>query len=307
MVDTVKILGSLLSSGVLSSGSGSNVLGNLLGAALGGNQQASGMIGMLGSLLGGNNQQSSGGIGGLLGSLLGAQQQRPPQNGGVGDLLGSLLGGAQQSQQNSGLGGLLGSLMGGQQSPAPMQPSAQNGGVGDLLGSLLGGNKNIAANGGTPDLGSLLGGAMSKYLGTQTADPKLNDLTDSFLPPQAVNAQALQDQATLLIRTMINAAKADGKVDNTEQDRILAKLGTLDAEEAAFIRSEMQAPLNVEAFINSIPAGQEQPIYTVSLMAIDLDTQQEARYLIQLAQGLRLSPAICNQIHEQVGAPKLYA
>lgn len=303
-MDAVKILGSLLSSGVLSNGSGSNVLGNLLGAALGGNQQASGMIGMLGSLLGGNNQ-SAGGIGGLLGSLLGGAQQRPQaQGGGVGDLLGSLLGGAQQrpQAQGGGVGDLLGSLLGG----AQQRPQAQGGGVGDLLGGLLGGNK-AAAPAGTPDLGSLLGGAMSKYLGTQSADPKLAELTDSFLPPQAVNQQALQDQATLLIRTMINAAKADGKVDAQEQERILAKVGTLDAEEAAFIRSEFQAPLNVNAFIQSVPAGMEQQIYTVSLMAIDLDTKQEAQYLLQLAQGLRLNPQLCNQIHEQVGAPKLYA
>ncbi|MEZ5538071.1 MAG: hypothetical protein R3F02_20890 [Thiolinea sp.] len=35
-MDAVKILGSLLSSGALSNGSGSNVLGNLLGSALSG-------------------------------------------------------------------------------------------------------------------------------------------------------------------------------------------------------------------------------------------------------------------------------
>ncbi|WP_020558499.1 tellurite resistance TerB family protein [Thiofilum flexile] len=286
-MDAVKILGSLLSSGVLSNGSGSNVLGNLLGAALGGNQQANGMMGMLGSLLGGSSQ-ASGGMGGLLGSLLGggAQQRPAQQGGGMGDLLGSLLGGGAQQR-----------------------PAQQGGGMGDLLGSLLGGGaatKGMAANG-TPDLGSLLGGAMSKYLGSQNGNPQLNDLTDSFLPPQAVNQQAVQDQALLLIRTMINAAKADGNIDAQEQERILSKMGSLTADEAAFIRNEFQAPLDVAAFIRSIPAGMGQQIYTVSLMAIDLDTQQEAQYLAQLAQGLHLNAQLCNQIHEQVGAPKIFS
>ncbi len=289
MVDVVKILGSLLSSGALSSGSGSNVLGNILSSALsgGGSQSSGGMGDILGSLLGGSGQQtrpstsSGGGMGDILGSLLGGQQGR--QGGGMngmGDVLGSLLGGGQQTRQAGGTGG----------------------GMGDLLGSLLGGGGQQGSQGG--GIGDLLGGAVTKYM--QSQNPGTPDVSSSFLPADTDHRQA-EAQATLLIRAMINAAKADGSIDQNEQDKIVAKLGNITPDEAAFIRKEFDAPLDAAAFVSSVPRGMEQQIYTVSLMAIDLDTQKEAQYLHQLAQGFNISKETCNQLHAQAGAPKLYS
>ena len=42
-------------------------------------------------------------------------------------------------------------------------------------------------------------------------------------------------------------------------------------------------------------------------MAIDLDSNQEAQYLDQLAKGLNIQPQLANQIHEQLGAPTIYS
>ncbi|MCW9077938.1 MAG: tellurite resistance TerB family protein [Gammaproteobacteria bacterium] len=47
-----------------------------------------------------------------------------------------------------------------------------------------------------------------------------------------------------------------------------------------------------------------QQVYAVSLTAIDLDSNPEAQYLHQLAQGVGMSADACNRIHEQLGAPK---
>ena len=74
----------------------------------------------------------------------------------------------------------------------------------------------------------------------------------------------------------------------------------------AFVRRELAAPLDAQAFIRSVPRGMEQQVYTMSLMGIDLDTNQEAQYLHQLAQGLGIEADVCNQIHDKLGAPKLY-
>ena len=49
-IDAVKLLGSILNSGVLSRGSGSNILGSVIGAMMGGGQSSSG--GGLGDILG---------------------------------------------------------------------------------------------------------------------------------------------------------------------------------------------------------------------------------------------------------------
>ena len=291
-IDTIKILGSLLGNGALSKGSGGNVLGNILGSALGGAQ----------------NQQTQGGgaLGDILGSLISGGQKNT-QGGSMGDLLGGLLGGGarQQPQSGGGIGDLLGSLIGGgqQQRQAP-----SGGGMGDLLGSLLGGGQqNSGGMGGSGGLGGLLGGALTKYAQAQNADaPTLGHENCDHLPMGVDSAQAT-DQATLIIRAMINAAKSDGSIDEAEQEKVIGKLGDVSQAEADFVRAEFRAPLDVNGFVRSIPRGMEQQIYAVSLMAIDLDSNKEAHYLDQLAKGLNIQPQLANQIHEQLGAPAIYS
>ena len=272
-MDAIKILGSLLSSGALSGGSAGNVLGNILGSALGG------------------SSRQGGGMADVLGSLLGGAQTNANQ-GGLGNVLGGLLGGSQANANQGGLGNVLGSLLGG-----GAQANTNQGGLGNVLGGLLGGQQGNQGGG----LGDLLTGAISKYM--QAQNPNVPDLSSQLLP----NQQAAEAQATVIIRAMINAAKADGTIDQHEQERIIGKLGNISDSEADFIRKEFEAPLDVAGFVRSIPQGMEQQIYAISLAAIDLDTRTEAEYLNKLAQGLGLSPEVCNALHEQVGAPKLYS
>ena len=101
---------------------------------------------------------------------------------------------------------------------------------------------------------------------------------------------------------MINAAKADGEIDQNERYRIMSRLGHLSPEETHFLRREFSSPVNVHAFAHDVPRGCEEEVYAISLMAIDLDTQCEAQYLRELAQCLRLAPRRCNQIHQRYGA-----
>ncbi len=308
-IDAIKILGSLLGNGALSKGSGGNVLGNILGSALGGAQnqqtQGGGALGdILGGLIGGNQRNTSGGgMADILGGLLGGgqkQQQQQQGGGGLGDLLGSLTGGG---QSGGGLGDLLGSLAGGRQ-----QQTQQGGGMGDLLGSILGGGGSQSGGmGGAGGLGGLLGGALTKFAQNQNAEaPNPGHDNCDHLPMGVDNKQAT-DQATLIIRAMINAAKSDGSIDEAEQEKVVGKLGEVSQAEADFVRSEFRAPLDVNAFVRSIPRGMEQQIYAVSLMAIDLDTNKEAKYLAALGKGLNIQPQLANQIHEQLGAPVLYS
>ena len=106
---------------------------------------------------------------------------------------------------------------------------------------------------------------------------------------------------------MISAAKSDGGVDKEEQEKIVGKLGDIDQEEAAFIRAEMQKPLDVAGLIKSVPRGMEQQFYVLSLMAINLDSKAEADYLDQLAKGLNISNEVSNQLHQELGAPLLHS
>lgn len=237
---------------------------------------AKGVTGMMANKGGG----AGGGLGGLGGLLGGAM--KGGGGGGLGGLLSGALqgGGARGGQQGGGLGGL-GELLGG-------GGQQQGGGLGGLLDSLGGGAAGGAAAGGA-------GGG-------------LGDLLNSALQgnEQPSNPTAEQ-QAELLMRAMLNAAKADGQIDQVEQQKITEQLDGVDAEEAEFIRKEMASPMDFDSFVRSVPQGMEQQVYFMSLLAIDLDSQAEAQYLDKLAKGLNISQQQSNAIHQQVGAPALYS
>ena len=213
----------------------------------------------------------------LLGSLLG-------NNATDGNMLGSLLkgamGGGNAGGGNSPLG-LLGGLLGG--------GGQQSSGVAGILGSILGGGnagqaQQQASGGG---LGGILGGLLG---GGDAA-------AATQAPPQPQ-----VDEATLLIRAMCNAAKADGHIDKDEQEKIVGRLGgDIGQAEADFLRKELGSPLDVAGFCQSVPANMAANVYAFSAMTVRVDTREEVAYLQQLAQGLNLDNNTLSHIHQQLG------
>jgi uncharacterized membrane protein YebE (DUF533 family) len=192
--------------------------------------------------------------------------------GAGGSALSGLLGGGKQ--QGGGLGGLLGGG-GGQQS----------GGLGGLLSSLGGGGQQS---------GGGLGGLLNSALQGNAA-------------PEVQASQDDERQAEIMLKAMISATKADGKIDEEEQRKLTEHLGDVSPEELEFVRNEMNAPQDLDGLVASVPAGMEQQVYLMSLLAIDLDSKPEAQYLDQLAKGLNINQQQCNAIHEKLGVPQLYA
>lgn len=237
--------------------------------------------GGLGGLLSG--AAGGGGLGGLLGGVLGGGQQQAPtagaapggnmsSGGGMGGL-GSLLGGAAGGGMAGGLGGLLESMSGGA-SGAAQAPGASNADISPPVGG---------------SLGDLLNSALQ---GKAIPEPE---------PEQ-------EDQARILIQAMVNAAKSDGEIDTEEQQKIVANLGDdVSDEERQFVISEMQTPLDADAFIRSIPRGAEMQVYMMSLLGINLDSREEAVYLDSLRKGIGMSEQQCNAIHEKLGVPTIYS
>ncbi len=199
----------------------------------------------------------------------------------------------------------LGKMMGGSK-------GGSGGGIGDLLGGLVGG-KSADTKGGLGGIldslgGSKLGDAQSQGRNQGSSQGGFGDLFGNAMQGKEINASSEQEQqAEILLRAMINAAKSDGNISEDEQRKITEHLGDVSREEAEFVRKEINAPLDTKGFIQSIPRGMEQQVYLMSLMAIDLDSNEEAHYLDQLAKGLNISKDVCNQIHEKVGAPAIYA
>lgn len=247
--------------------SGSTGLEDIMGDVLGGRAQTGGA-------------QSGGGIGGLGGLLEGLQQQNPnTRDGGIDDLLG---GGGSGGGMGGGLGSLLESLAGGQAGG-----SSGAGGLGGLLGGLMGAAGGQAGGGG--GFGDLLNQAMQ-----QRGDP----------PQQP--SQNQEAVAGLMLRAMIQAAKSDGKFDAAEQQKLMERLGDVSAEERDFVNRELQSPVDIHGLAHQTPQGLERQVYTMSVLGIDLDNQNEAKYLHELASEFRLDKATVNAIHAQMGAPAIY-
>ncbi|HFU77372.1 MAG TPA: DUF533 domain-containing protein [Epsilonproteobacteria bacterium] len=313
-MDLTKILGSLLASGALSKGSGGDVLGSLIGAALGGSQnqqtQGGGALGdILGSIIAGGQSSgnSGGGLGDILGSLVGGGKSSGA--GGLGDILGSLVGGSQSSAGNAGgLGDILGSLVGGATPTHQPRSSGRTPTSASDLEDLLGiGKENSGGLGGAGGLGGLLTSAITKHAQQNNPNVPTPSNDDYSVLPLGVDKEEANNQAALIIRAMINAAKSDGSIDQSEQEKVIAKLGDVTQDEIDFVKREFAATLDVQAFARSIPRGMGEQIYAVSLMAIDLDKNSEAQYLADLAQGLGLSTQVANQIHDKFGVPKIFA
>lgn len=208
---------------------------------------------------------------------------------GVGKMMGGSRGGS-----GGGLGGLLGSLTGG-----GSKSSSGGGGLGDLLGGLSG----KSGGGGLGGILDSLGGGNSAQSGGG-----IGGMLNDALQGNSTNASSEQEQqAEIMLKAMINAAKSDGELDDKEKAKITEHLGDVSQAEAEMVRTELSSPLDADAFIRSVPRGMEEQVYFMSLLAIDLDTNEEAHYLDKLAKGLNLSHDVCNQIHAKLGAPALYA
>lgn len=259
------------------------------GMAKGGTTRSSRGAGT-GSIFGGANSSGGGSLGDLLAGAAGGA-------GGLGGLLKGVTGGS-----SGGLGGLTDLLTGGSSSSA--------GGLGGL-GKILSG-----AGGSTGGLGGLLEGLSQASSPSQAkvAPPTggslgdlLNQSLDNFGEPAVAPQPAQEESAKVLLSAMLQAAKSDGRIDAEEKKNLLGKLGDISASENEFISEQLAKPVDAAALAASTPRGMESQVYMMSLLAIDLDSKEEANYLHQLAQGLNIEPNEANSIHEKMGEPKLYS
>lgn len=127
-------------------------------------------------------------------------------------------------------------------------------------------------------------------------------------PPggQAKHQAPSQGDAVLLIQAMIAAANADGAIDAQERAQIVNQLEALapSDEDRQFIMQELLAPKDAQTIADGASSEDlAQQVYLVSLMAIEVDTDAERRYLQQLARALGLSQDQVAGIHSQLGVP----
>ena len=238
-----------------------------------------------------------------LGRAFGTDQS---SGGSLGDILGQLGGmfgsGGHSSSHSQGLGGVLGELLesfGGNQNML--------GNLAALAEAVLGGgsghtNKSAIGSGTLAMLASLAITALRR------AGHQSNAMPQSLLGAMNNNDySALENEAKIIVKAMISAAKADGRIDDTEIRKILGKLGEdgLTEEEKQFLVEEINKPLDINEIIRLAGNSPElaAQIYTASLLAIEVDTPAEREYMQQLAAGLGLDPQVISHIHQLLGVP----
>lgn len=276
----------------------------------------------------GRNASQQGG--GLLDTLMGgggaARTTGGTQGGGLEDMLGSLLGGGQPksgSTSGGGLGGLLDGLSDASTPRGGVQTARSGGGLDSILNGLTG------KNGGTGGLGDLLGGMtkggdlgglLGGLLGAGTAvgviaEPaesknsfgvKFNQALSGGNEPDVAPTPQQEVAAGLMLRAMIQAAKSDGNIDDSEREKLLGKLGDVSPQERDFVNAELAAEIDVKGLARQVPNGMEAQVYAMSIMGIDLDNQTEAQYLHDFATELGIDQPGVNHIHEQLGVPSIY-
>lgn len=196
--------------------------------------------------------------------------------GGLGGLLGGLLGGG--AGANSGLGGLLGGLLGG--------------------GSAIGGSTQRRPGGGTnyaalASLGMMAFQAYQAWQRSQAAAPQQAPRTVDLL-----SGPEVEDHSHAVLRALIAAAKADGRIDDAEKHMISTEIGrhTDDPELQQWLDEEVARPLNTADVAQSAtdPAIAAE-MYLASVMLVDDQQDAERTYLDELAAALQIEPDL--QVH----------
>lgn len=278
--------------------------------------------------LGGKQGAEGGGLGDLLGKLGGGQGGAAGAGGSITDILGDLFNqakegtreGAQRVDNATGASDKMGDLarqLSGK-SPEELIKSLQDliannklgagaalGGLGALiLGTQTGRSAAVTAAklGALALIGGLAYKAYSNYRSGQSADTAAQG--DISAPPSGSGFEAdavSNDDAILMIRTMIAAAAADGRIDGDEQKRILENLqsgGDLEPGAEDFLARELNAPATASDIAARVTSKEQAAqVYSAARIAIDPDTRAEQSFLYELASRLGIEKDLAQHIN----------
>jgi uncharacterized membrane protein YebE (DUF533 family) len=247
----------------------------------------------LGDILGGSGKLGDILSSGKLGDILGG-------GGKIGDVLGGLFGG----QGGEGIGQTLSGTLEEAQKAIGGNKNIALAALGALAGAILsGGSKSVKGAVGGGVLAVLGALAYQALKGTQQETQEVPlTLREPATPAEQ---EQLENQAQLMLRAMINAAKADGQIDQGEVQRIIGKLEEAGADKSArdFVMAEITKPMETEA-ITALAKGNPQlgaELYAASLLAIKVDTPAEQSYMQNLSTVLGLAPQAVTNLEKTMG------
>ncbi len=220
-------------------------------------------------------------LGGLLGGKAGGA-------GGGTDIFGEILGRASQASKGKRPG------------PAPQAPQSDDlSSMARQLEDMLGVARDRGASRTAPQPQQPAPQRPRAESGPTLNDPFSRQAPERPAAFPQTGPLPQNDQAQVLVRAMVNAAKADGRITSDEQQKILGQFGNAPADVVQFLRDEMARPLDVREFAWSVPMGMEQQVYAISLLAVAVDSRAESDYLSELAHGLRIPTSAREQLEQR--------
>lgn len=234
----------------------------------------------------------------------------------VMSVLNQIMKQAQSGQSRSGGSGDLGKLM----NSVGGQLSGKSGGGsgidvksllgGGALGAMLGSKRGRKMGGKALKYGALAGvgvlayKAYQNYQSNQQGQPQAQPApAQQGQPIEQLQGAAQERRGLEILQAMIMAARADGHIDANERALLtqeIEKLGP-DDELHGWIQQQFDAPLDANTLASSADSPQAaREIYLVSAVMIDDQNPMERAWLDQLANALKLEPALARELDQQV-------
>lgn len=146
-----------------------------------------------------------------------------------------------------------------------------------------------------------MGGLMAALGGGMAGGAEQTSAMIDGLTGTSTATDAMEENARLMIRAMIQAAKSDGEIDAEERAKIMDHLGDIGPEERAFIEAQLDAPVDPTGLAADTSQQMAAQVYATALMAIRVDSLAEADYITQLAAALGLSEETRARVHAAMG------
>ena len=193
--------------------------------------------------------------------------------------------------------------------PGGLAGGAAAGGIMALLVSSKSARKfagKAATYGGAALLGGLAYKAFQNWQQNNSRQTAVNSRTAQTIPMQEdtfTSADTLSpDFQFTLIKAMIAAAKSDGHIDATEQQRIFKAVEAIDVstETKGVIFDLLRQPIAIEELAaGAISTEQKSEVYLASSLVIDPDHPLEQAHLNRLATALQLPQELALQLQLQ--------
>lgn len=228
-------------------------------------------------------------LGGSLGGLLGGDDDgRRRKRRGSGSMFGGL---SMGTKAQLGVGAL-GLAIAAYEHYTQQKPQPPSGGF------------PPAAHGHTPSYGGVTGSATPPPPPPATSPAASSMRAAPPPPPAPVTAQpeVPDSDALVLIRAMIAAAAADGRIDADERAKVLdrATQAGLGDEDRRFLEHELAQPQTLDEIAASTRPELALDVYAASYIAIAVDTEAELAYLSRLGDKLGLDADRRAALHQQI-------